>query len=64
MNNRFEVLVEDLGEMYIPLCTANSYISVKAKDKSERDVFLDTFRQTMTHFSVSGAFNQAEFCSM
>ena len=61
MNNRFEVLVEDLGEMYIPLCTANSYISVKAKDKSERDVFLDTFRQTMTHFSVSGAFNQAEF---
>jgi hypothetical protein len=34
---------------------------VKAKDKSERDVYLDTYQQTMVHFNASGAIPQIEF---
>lgn len=61
LNNRFEVTEEDLKEMYLALCTLNSYISVKAKDKSERDVYLDAYQQTMVHFNAAGAIPQIEF---
>ena len=60
LNNRFEVTMDDLKEMYHCLSTLNSYISVKAKDKSENDLFLDTFKQTMAHFNATGAFQQIE----
>ncbi len=61
IQDRFEVEVDDIKDMYLALCTLNSYISVKAKDKSEKDVFLDAYQQTMTHFKVSGAIQQIEF---
>ncbi len=61
VNNRFEVNEDDLKELYLALCTLNSFVSVKAKDKSEKDVFLDTFHQTMIHFKNSGAIPQIEF---
>ncbi len=61
LHNRFEVNEEDLKDMYIALCTLNSYVSVKAKDKSERDVYLDAYQQTMVHFNASGAIPQIEF---
>jgi len=60
MNNRFQVNTDDLKEMYLCLCSLNSYISVKAKDKSEVDLFLDTFSQTMAHYKATGAFQQIE----
>ncbi len=60
INNRFQVTTDDLKEMYMCLCSLNSYVSVKAKDKSEVDLFKDTFSQTMAHFKASGAFQQIE----
>ncbi len=61
LDNRYEVNMEDVKQMYLTLCTLNSYVSVKAKDKSEKDVFLDTYQQTMVHFNTTGAIQQAEF---
>ncbi|TFH42816.1 MAG: hypothetical protein E4G96_02630 [Chrysiogenales bacterium] len=60
INNRFQVTMDDLRDMYICLCTLNSYISVKAKDKSETDLYLDTFNQTVTHYKATGAIQQIE----
>ncbi|MBN2078638.1 MAG: AAA family ATPase [Spirochaetes bacterium] len=60
INNRFQVTMDDLQELYICLCTLNSYISVKAKDKSETDLYLDTFNQTVTQYKATGAFQQIE----
>jgi len=60
LNNRFQVTTDDLREMYHCLTTLNSYISVKAKDKSEVDLYLDTFNQTMAHYKATGAFQQIE----
>ncbi|OHD66483.1 MAG: hypothetical protein A2176_03840 [Spirochaetes bacterium RBG_13_51_14] len=59
-NNRFQVTTDDLKEMHLCLCTLNSYISVKAKDKSEVDLYLDTYNQTMAHYKATGAFQQIE----
>src|SRR3990172_2475960 len=57
-NNRLQVNTDDLKEMYICLCTLNSYVSVKAKDKSEIDIYRDTFSQTMAHYTATGAIQQ------
>jgi hypothetical protein len=35
-------------------------VSVKTKDKSEKDVYLDAYQQTMVHFNSSGAIQQIE----
>lgn len=61
LDNRFEANMDDVKNMYLTLCTLNSYISVKARDKSEKDVFLDTYQQTMVHFNSTGALQQIEF---
>jgi MoxR-like ATPase len=61
LNRRFEVTMDDLREMFLCLCTLNSYVSVKAKDKSEKDVFLDAYQQTMVHFNTTGAIQQIEY---
>ncbi len=61
LDGRFEVTMDDVKNMYLTLCTLNSYISVKARDKSEKDVFLDTYQQTMVHFNTTGAIQQTEF---
>ncbi len=60
LNNRFEVTMDDVRDMYFALCTLNSFVSVKARDKSEKDVYLDAFDQTMVHFNVTGAVHQVE----
>jgi MoxR-like ATPase len=60
INNRFQVTTDDLKEMHQCLCSLNSYISVKAKDKSETDLFHDTFSQTMAHYKATGALQQVE----
>ena len=61
LNNRLEVVLDDLKEIYLCICTLNSYISVKTKDKSEKDVFEDICQQTMVHLNASGALPQIEF---
>ena len=61
INNRYEVNMDDLKEMYVALCTLNSFVSIKAKDKSEKDVYLDAYQQTMVHFNSTGALHQAEY---
>jgi len=61
INNRFEADLDDLKEMYLALCTLNSYVSLQSKDKSEMDVYLDVYQQTMVHFKTSGALQQIEF---
>jgi len=53
--------MDDLQDMYLALCTLNSFVSVKAKDKSEKDVYLDAYQQTMVHFNATGAIQQIEF---
>ncbi len=61
LDNRYEVTMEDVKKLYLTLCTLNSYVSVKARDKSEKDVFLDVYDQTMVHFNTTGAIEQLEF---
>jgi len=61
VGNRSEVDMDDLKEMYLSLCTLNSFISVKARDKSEKDVYLDAYQQTMFHFKATGAIQQIEY---
>lgn len=61
LDNRYEVTMEDIKKLYLTLCTLNSYVSVKARDKSEKDVFLDVYDQTMVHFNTTGAIEQLEF---
>jgi len=61
IENRLEVTTDDLKEIYIALCTQNSFVSIKARDKSEKDVFLDAYQQTMVHFTSTGAIQQIEF---
>lgn len=61
LDNRYEVSMEDIKKLYLTLCTLNSYVSVKARDKSEKDVFLDVYDQTMVHFNTTGAIEQLEF---
>ena len=61
MNNRFEVTLDDLKELYLTVCTLNSYVSIKARDKLQKDVYLDAYQQTMVHFNSTGAIHQIEF---
>jgi hypothetical protein len=61
LNNRFEAQLEDIADMHLALCTLNSYVSVKTKDKSESELYLDTYRQTINHFNITGALQQIEF---
>jgi MoxR-like ATPase len=61
LDNRYEVNMEDVKNMFLGLCTLNSFVSVKAKDKSEKDVYLDSYQQTLVHFNATGATQQAEF---
>lgn len=61
LDGRNEANMNDLRNMYFALTTLNSYVSVKQKDRSERDMFLDVYEQTMSHFKAAGAFQQIEF---
>jgi len=61
VNNRFTVNMDDIREMYLALCTLNSYTSIKNLDKSEKDLYLDVYQKTMNHFKANGALAQIEF---
>jgi len=62
VNNRFKVEMDDIRDMYLAVCTLNSYTSsVKNFDKSEKDLYLDVFQKTMNHFKATGALAQIEF---
>ena len=61
LHNRYEVNEDDLKEMHLALCTLNSFISIKAKDKEEKDFYLDSYQQTMVHYKTTGAMQQIEF---
>lgn len=61
VNNRFKVTMDDVREMYLALCTLNSYTSIKNLDKSEKDLYLDVYQKTMNHFKANGALAQIEF---
>jgi MoxR-like ATPase len=61
MEGRYEVTMDDLKDIHVALCTLNSYVSVKTKDKSEKDIYLDAYQQTMIHYKASGAMQQIEF---
>ncbi len=61
LDNRFEVTTHDIGEMYNAICTLNSYISVQTVDKSEVDVFKNTFQNVMVHYDRTGSLEQVEF---
>jgi len=61
VNNRFTVNMDDVRDMYLALCTLNSYTSIKNLDKSEKDLYLDVFQKTMNHFKANGSLAQIEF---
>ena len=61
VNNRFTANMDDLRDMYLALCTLNSYVSLKNMDKSEKDLYLDVYQKTMNHFKANGALQQIEF---
>lgn len=61
VNGRFTVNMDDLRDMYLALCTLNSYTSIKNLDKSEKDLYVDVFQKTMNHFKANGALAQIEF---
>jgi MoxR-like ATPase len=61
LENRNEVTLQDLRNMYFALVTLNRYISVKQKEKQFKDVFIDAYEQTMSHFKATNAFQQIDF---
>ncbi len=61
VNGRFTANMDDIREMYLALCTLNSYTSIKNLDKSEKDLYLDVYQKTMNHFKANGALAQIEF---
>jgi MoxR-like ATPase len=61
LDNRFEVSLQDLRTMYFGLVTLNRYISVKQKERQFKDVFIDAYEQTMSHFKATNAFPQIDF---
>ncbi|MBN2403842.1 MAG: AAA family ATPase [Spirochaetes bacterium] len=61
LDNRYEVSLQDLRKMYFGLVTLNRFISVKQKDKQYKDVFIDAYEQTMSHFKATNAFQQIDF---
>jgi MoxR-like ATPase len=61
LNNRFEITMQDLRNMYIGLVTLNRYVSVKQKDRLFTEIFIDTYEQTMSHFKATNSFQQIEF---
>ncbi len=61
VNGRYAVNMDDLRDMYLALCTLNSYTSIKNLDKSEKDLYTDVFQKTMNHFKANGALAQIEF---
>jgi len=61
IKGRYTVDMEDLRELYLALCTLNSFVSLKNMDKSEKDLYLDVYQKTMNHFKANGAIAQVEF---
>ena len=61
LNGRNEVMLQDLRNMYLGLVTLNRYISVKQKDKQFKDLFIDSYEQTLSHFKATNAFQQIDF---
>ena len=61
VNNRFIANMDDVRDMYLALCTLNSYASIKNLDKSEKDLFHDVYQKTLNHFKATGALSQIEF---
>ena len=61
LDNRYEVSLQDLRNMYFGLVTLNRYISVKQKERQFKDVFIDAYEQTMSHFKATNAFPQIDF---
>jgi hypothetical protein len=61
VNNRFVADMDDIRDMYLALCTLNSYASIKNLDKSEKDLYHDVYQKTMNHFKATGALSQIEF---
>lgn len=61
IKGRYTVNMDDLRELYLALCTLNSYVSLKNMDKSEKDLYIDVYQKTMSHFKANGAIAQVEF---
>lgn len=61
IKGRYTVDMDDLRDLYLALCTLNSYVSLKNMDKSEKDLYLDVYQKTMNHFKANGAIAQVEF---
>lgn len=61
IKGRYTVDMEDLRELYLALCTLNSFVSLKNMDKSEKDLYLDVYQKTMNNFKANGAIAQVEF---
>lgn len=61
LDGRFEATMDDVRHMYLALCTLNSYVSVKNTDKSEKDIFMDIFENTMKRYQGTGAMEQVRF---
>lgn len=60
MHQRMEVKMEDIKMLYLPLCTLNSFVSMENPRKSEKDLLLVAYEETMRHFTTSGALQQVE----
>lgn len=61
LKGRYTVNIDDLRDLYLALCTLNSYVSLKNLDKSEKDLYIDVYQKTMNHFKANGAIAQVEF---
>jgi MoxR-like ATPase len=60
-NGRREVNMDDVKDLYLALCTLNSHVIIKTVDKSEKDIYIDVYQKTMTHFISTGAIDQIRF---
>lgn len=61
LDERMEVSLQDIRNMHIALVTLNSYINVKNRDKSLKEIYTDILDQTLSRFKAADAFQQVEF---
>ncbi len=61
LDDRLEVTLQDIRNMHIALVTLNSYINVKNRDKSLKDIYTDILEQTLSRFKAADAFQQVDF---
>lgn len=61
MDDRYDVTVDDLKQMYLGLVTLNRFIHVGQRDKQYKELFLALYDQTIANLHATNAFHEIDF---